>query len=129
MTLSYTVLYVQNVRASVDFYQAAFGLELRFVHESGDYAEMNTGETTLAFCAHALAEQIVHKPYTKAELARPVAGQIGFAVEDVRRAFERAVASGASVCAEPEIKPWNFESAMVQDIDGHLVEFARNLAQ
>ena len=37
MQLAYTILYVDDVRRSVAFYEQAFGLTSRFVHESGDY--------------------------------------------------------------------------------------------
>lgn len=29
--------------------------------------------------------------------------------------------------SEPEVKPWNFEVAIVRDCDGHIVELAKNL--
>ena len=45
MKLGYTILYVSDVEKTVAFYEAAFGLTRRFIHEGG-YAEMDTGETT-----------------------------------------------------------------------------------
>ena len=48
MKLGYTMLYVKDVPRSVAFYEDAFGLSRRFVHEAGMYAEMDTGATTLA---------------------------------------------------------------------------------
>ncbi|MDR6126390.1 catechol 2,3-dioxygenase-like lactoylglutathione lyase family enzyme [Sphingomonas sp. SORGH_AS438] len=49
MKLGYTSIYVADVLAMIDFYERAFGLKRRFVHESNLYAELNTGETVLAF--------------------------------------------------------------------------------
>ena len=49
MRFGYSIAYVQEVERSVVFYERAFGLKRRFVDESGRYAEMETGETTLAF--------------------------------------------------------------------------------
>ena len=49
MQLGYVILYVPDVTAAVSFYEAAFGLSPRFIHESGQYAEMETGATALAF--------------------------------------------------------------------------------
>ena len=43
-----TVLYVDDVAATVDFYRRAFGLELRFSDESLGFAELATGGSTLA---------------------------------------------------------------------------------
>ena len=51
----YTILYVPDVRATIAFYEAAFGLTPRFLHESNLYAEMETGDTTLAFAGEEMA--------------------------------------------------------------------------
>ena len=54
MNYAYTILYVADVPASLRFFEAAFGFERRFLHESGSYGELQTGETTLSFAAHEL---------------------------------------------------------------------------
>lgn len=56
MKLGYTIVYVADVPATLDFYEEAFGLKMRFTHESGQYGELETGSTTLAFASEALAE-------------------------------------------------------------------------
>ncbi len=38
MQLGYTILYVEDVIATVEFYEAAFGLNRKFIHESQLYA-------------------------------------------------------------------------------------------
>ncbi len=55
MQLRYIILYVPDVGAAMDFYARAFALELRFLHDGGDYGEMATGETRLAFSSRAIA--------------------------------------------------------------------------
>ncbi|MGH2373808.1 MAG: VOC family protein [bacterium] len=45
MKLGYVILYVKDVAKVVSFYEAAFGLARRFVHESGQYAEIETRAT------------------------------------------------------------------------------------
>jgi len=50
MKFGYTIVYVPDVLASVEFFERAFGLKRRFVHESG-YGEMETGATALASAA------------------------------------------------------------------------------
>jgi lactoylglutathione lyase len=52
MKLRYTIIYVPSVESSIRFFGQAFGLEKKFLHESGDYGELKTGETTLAFASH-----------------------------------------------------------------------------
>jgi catechol 2,3-dioxygenase-like lactoylglutathione lyase family enzyme len=40
MKLGYTILYVPDVAASLAFFEKAFGLKTRFLHESGTYGEL-----------------------------------------------------------------------------------------
>ena len=56
MKLGYAIIYVPNVDASLSFFESAFGLSRRFFHESGDYGELETGETTVAFASLALGK-------------------------------------------------------------------------
>jgi catechol 2,3-dioxygenase-like lactoylglutathione lyase family enzyme len=58
MKLGYTILYVADVASSLSFYERAFGFKRRFLHESGTYGELETGETTPSFAAHELADGI-----------------------------------------------------------------------
>ncbi len=53
-----TILYVPDVPAAMAFYEQAFGLEKLFLHDAGDYGEMNTGATKLAFSSLELMTQL-----------------------------------------------------------------------
>jgi catechol 2,3-dioxygenase-like lactoylglutathione lyase family enzyme len=66
MKLGYTIIYVPNVLASIEFYERAFGMQRGFVHEGGDYAELATGETTLSFAAHSLGHTNLPNGYIEA---------------------------------------------------------------
>ncbi len=127
MKLSYVILYVTDIERSITFYQKAFGLIHRFTHESGDYAEMDTGATTLAFAAHGLAGDILKQDYQKAE-DHVLGTQITLEPTDVKAAYVQALDHGAIKLTEPEVKPWNFEVAIVRDLDGHIVELAKDLS-
>ena len=120
MRFGYTILYVHDVAASVEFYERAFGLERRLLHESGQYAELETGSTALAFAAHELAAESVR------ELANqePAGFEVCLVDEDVEAAYKRAVEAGAEPVSEPEEKPWGQHTAYVRDLDGTLVEIA-----
>jgi lactoylglutathione lyase len=111
---------VRDVPASVEFYERAFGLERRLLHESGQYAELETGSTALAFAARELAEESVR------ELANrePSGFEVCLVDEDVEGAYERAVGAGAAGVSEPEEKPWGQRTAYVRDPDGTLIEIA-----
>ena len=56
MKFAYTILYVNDVVQSVAFYEKAFGVTQRFIDETHQYAEIETGETTLAFACNDLAQ-------------------------------------------------------------------------
>ena len=49
MKLSYVIIYVDDPVKATEFYHHAFALKTRFIHESNTYAEMETGDTVLAF--------------------------------------------------------------------------------
>lgn len=125
MNFAYTLVYVTDVAASLAFFERAFGLPTRFLHESGAYGEVDTGAggTTLAFVDHATARDSVQHDYVAADASpQPLGMEIGFTVADVPAAFERAVAAGARPLAAPLTKPWGQTVAYVRCPDGTLVE-------
>jgi lactoylglutathione lyase len=122
MTFRYTTLYVSDLKKTLSFYDAAFGLRAAFVHDGGQYAELATGATKLAFAEHGLASGIVGAPYARGSLAAPPPPfEIGLGVDDLPGAFQRAVAAGAIVVRRPERMPWGQAIAYVRDPDGALV--------
>jgi lactoylglutathione lyase len=123
MKLAYTIVYVSDVAASLAFFERAFGLARRFLHESGGYGELETGATALAFAQHDVARSNLGRDYVAAGAsAQPLGMEIGLVTEDVSAAFERAVAAGAEPLAPPVIKPWGQTVAYVRCPDGTLVE-------
>jgi lactoylglutathione lyase len=121
----YTILYVEDVTRSLDFYERALGLERRFLHESGDYGELETGATALAFATHGLAASNLPGVYDEAaENGGRPPFEVCFVTEDVAGAYERAVGAGADAVTEPQTKPWGQEVAYVRDPDGNLIEIA-----
>lgn len=125
MNFAYTLVYVSDVAASLAFFERAFGLKTRFLHESGAYGEVDTGAsgTTLAFVDHATARESVQHDYVPADASpQPLGMEIGFTVADVPAAYEHAVAAGARPLAAPVTKPWGQTVAYVRCPDGTLVE-------
>lgn len=123
MKLGYTIVYVPDVAASLSFYEAAFGLPRRFLHESGTYGELDTGETTLAFAAHALGDMNFPGGHVAAhESAKPLGFEVAFVTADVAAAHATALAAGASELAAPKQKPWGQVVSYVRCPDGVLVE-------
>ena len=125
MRFGYTILYVRDVAASLELYEKAFGQERRFVHDSGQYAELETGATTLAFASRDLAASNLPPAVRPAQVGAPTpAFEVCFVTEDVPAAFERDVEAGAEAVTEPQTKPWGQAVAYVRDRDGNLIELA-----
>jgi lactoylglutathione lyase len=125
MRFGYTILYVSDVEASLEFYERALGQRRRFVHDSGQYAELETGDTALAIAAHELAAANLPGVYRPNDQpgTRP-AFEVCFVTDDVQGAFDRAITGGAEAVTSPQTKPWGQDVAYVRDPDGNLVELA-----
>lgn len=123
MKFGFTIIYVPDVSASLAFFEKAFGLTRRFLHESGDYGELNTGETTLAFATHALGAMNFPGGYVEASSSRkPLGVEIALVTPSVAEAHAAAVAVGATEVKAPEAKPWGQVVSYVRCPDGALVE-------
>lgn len=123
MRFGYTIIYVPDVERAVAFYEQAFGLERRFVHESGSYGELETGGTALAFASHEQAGSNLPGGFTAIEPSAPPVGiEVGLVTDDVGAAYERAVAAGATPLTPPYLKPWGQTVSYVRDLNGVLVE-------
>lgn len=123
MKLGYTILYVPDVAASLQFFERAFGLKRRFLHESGTYGELDTGETTLSFAAHELGDSNFPGGHVRAHSSPlPLGMEIALVTDDVAEAHDKAVACGALELAAPATRPWGQVVSYVRAPDGCLVE-------
>lgn len=123
MKLGYTILYVPDVAASLAFFERAFGLSRRFLHESGTYGELDTGETTLSFAAHALGDSNFPGGHVEAHSsAKPLGMEVALVTADVATAHEKAIACGARELSAPMTKPWGQTVSYVRAPDGCLIE-------
>lgn len=123
MNYAYTILYVADVPASLRFFEAAFGLATRFLHESNAYGELETGATALAFAQLEVARDSLGGDFIEAARSeRPLGMEVGLACTDVEAAYARALAAGAQPLKPPTTKPWGQVVAYVRCPDGCLVE-------
>ncbi len=120
MIFRYTILYVADVKATLDFYSRAFGIKTGFVTEGGDYGELKTGDTRLAFSSVELMKQLGKSP-AAADPKRPVF-EIAFETDDVPGALKRAVDAGAMLVQDASETPWGQTISYVSDPNGCLVE-------
>mgnify|MGYP005840520095 CR=1 FL=1 len=122
MQLGFTIVYVADVLATLAFYEEAFGLKARFIHESKEYGELETGSTALAFASNTLAKSngVV---FAENKPGNPAAGfEIALVTSDVDLAYAQACACGAASIKKPQEKPWGQKVAYVRDLNGVIVE-------
>ncbi len=123
MKFGYTLVYVSSVTEALAFYKEAFGFETRFLHDSNQYGELETGATVLAFASHAIGEMNLGGQYQKADPnAAPLGIELAFVTDDVAAAYAKAVAAGAIPIKPPIEKPWGQVVAYVRAKDGSLIE-------
>jgi lactoylglutathione lyase len=97
MKFGHTLVYVPGVPASLAFFEGAFGFTRRFLYESGDYGELETGETTLAFAALSLGESHFPAGFVAAhESLKPRGMELAFVTASVASAHAKALAAGAT---------------------------------
>jgi len=116
----YSILYVDDVAKALDFYERALGLKRLFLHEGGDYGELATGETKLAFSSKALMTQLGKTPGTP-DAKHPVF-ELAFETDDVPAALKKAVDAGATLVQDAREEPWGQTTSYVSDPFGYLIE-------
>lgn len=120
---AYTILYVQDVTKSIEFYENAFGFTRKFVTPDNDYGELLVGETILSFASIALAKSNLKDGFIESSLTdKPFGIEIGFTADNVEETVSTAVNAGATIVESPITKPWGQIVAYVRDIDGFLIE-------
>ena len=123
MKYGYTIIYVSSVTETLTFYKEAFGFDIKFIHESKAYGELETGETILAFASHEMGDMNLEGNYSKVNInEKPFGIELAFVTDDVPIAFERAVSTGAIALKEPEEKPWGQIVGYVRAVDGSIIE-------
>lgn len=123
MQFGYTIIYVEDVRESLAFFEQAFGLKARFIDPTGCYGELNTGATALAFAAHSLMADLLPEGYRAArEGSQPLGVEIGLFTDDVEGVYRRALACGATGLTAPRDTPWGQRVSFIRCPDGTLVE-------
>jgi len=126
MKFKYTILYVENVAETLNFFRNAFGFKQKMLHESGDYGELDTGPTTLSFSSLELMKSLGKSP-SPAESDHPTF-EIAFETDDVAAAIEKALSAGAKPVQKPETMPWGQTTAYVSDPNGFLIEICTPVA-
>lgn len=128
ITYGYTILYVENVEQTINFYINTFGVTQKFITPEKDYAELETGATTLAFASYSIADYNGVAITKSNATMPPPAFEITFVTDDIERAFQQAIDGGAVSVKAPTEKPWGQTVAYVRDLNGFLVELCTAMA-
>jgi catechol 2,3-dioxygenase-like lactoylglutathione lyase family enzyme len=128
VTFRYTIVYVPDVPGALAFYERAFGLPVRFRDPEGQYGELDTGSTVLAFASTDLGRSNLPGGFVPHDPAGPPLGtELAFAGDDVAAMFAAALEAGATAVAEPKEKPWGQTIGYVRDPHGVLLELCTPL--
>ncbi|WP_144495238.1 VOC family protein [Bacillus pumilus] len=119
MKMKYTILYVNDVEASIHFYQHVLGFPMKLRVES--YVEFDTGDVTLSINSRQDVKDALGLPVPEAIQASQTF-EIGFVVDDVEQTIASMKEKGVSIIKEPARKPWGQTVAYVADPDGHFIE-------
>lgn len=129
VTYTHTIFYVKDIEQALSFYKNAFGFDPKFVHESNQYAELNTGTTIIAFASETLAKLNLPKGHIPNNIKQlPQACELVFTVHDVQKAYEKALKAGGGSIALPQQKPWGQTVAYIRDPNGVLIEIASHMS-
>ena len=119
----YTILYVNDVTKSIEFYEQSFGFKRKFITSENDYAELDTGNTTLSFASKQLGNTNLKNGFLESSLQeKPFGIEIALITDNVKVVVENSLKNGASLLEEPIVKPWGQTVAYIRDIDGFLIE-------
>jgi len=120
---SYTILYVEDVKKTIEFYNKAFGFETKFITPENDYAELLSGETTLSFVSVPLGESNLKDGFQKSTISqKPFGMNLTFTTDKIDEFMSKALENGALLLAKPKTKPWGQTVGYIKDINGFIIE-------
>ncbi|MCY7619692.1 VOC family protein [Bacillus sp. NMCC46] len=119
MKMKYTILYVNDVEASIHFYQHVLGFPIKLRVES--YVEFDTGDVTLSINSRQDVKDALGLPVPEANQSSQTF-EIGFVVDDVDQTIASMKEKGVPIIKEPVKKPWGQTVAYAADPDGHFIE-------
>lgn len=123
MKYGYTIIYVEDVKETVKFYQEAFGFQQKFLTPENDYGELISGETTIAFASIELGNSNFKQGFEKIDNSKkPFGVEMAFVTENIEIDFKKAIEMGAIEFEPLTEKPWGQKVGYVRDNNGFLIE-------
>jgi|TARA_B110000114_G_scaffold174957_1_gene204024 uncharacterized glyoxalase superfamily protein PhnB len=123
MKYAYTIIYVENVTETIEFYKRVFGFVQKFVTPENDYGELISGETTIAFASIELGNSNFKQRFEKINKSKdPVGVEMAFTTKNIETDFKKAIEEGAIEFESLVEKPWGQKVGYVLDNNGFLIE-------
>ena len=123
MKLAYTILYVESVTETIEFYEKAFGLKKKFITPENDYGELISGETTISFASTNIGNSNFKNGFEKiTNSKKPFGFELAFTTENIEADFQNAINSGATQFEPLTEKSWGQKVGYVRDNNGFLIE-------
>jgi uncharacterized glyoxalase superfamily protein PhnB len=123
MKYAYTILYVENVAETIEFYEKAFGFNRNFLTPENDYGELISGETTIAFASIELGNSNFKSGFEKiSKSEKPFGVELAFTTENIEKDFQNAINFGATEFEPITEKPWGQKVGYLIDNNGFLIE-------
>jgi lactoylglutathione lyase len=123
MKYAYTILYVESITDTIEFYEKAFGFIRKFITPENDYGELISGETTIAFASIELGNSNFKQGFEHtSKNGKPFGVELAFTTENIEADFQKAIESGATEFEPLTEKPWGQKVGYVLDNNGFLIE-------
>lgn len=123
MKYAYTILYVENVAETIEFYEKAFGFNRKFLTPENDYGELISGETTIAFASIELGNSNFKNGFEKiSKSKKPFGVELAFTTENIEKDFQNAIHFGVTEFEPVTKKPWGQKVGYLRDNNGFLIE-------
>lgn len=129
MKYAYTILYVEDVTTTIQFYEKAFGFQRKFITPENDYGELITGGTTIAFASLVLGKSNLKAGFQKSNPRElPFGIELTFTTEEIETDFQKAIDAGAIEVEPIKEKPWKQKVGYLRDNNGFLIEICTPMA-
>ena len=123
LSLGWVIVFVEDAVEAAAFYTTTFGIPHDFTSPDGSHAQLNTGQTKLAFATYRRAAENIPGGVQPSG-PTPANVEVLLVHEDVDAALAQALAAGCTLLAPAADKPHGQRVAFVRDPFGTLLELA-----
>ena len=128
-SLTHVRLLVEDYKACFKFYSETIGLKVSWGNENTGYAELDTGDASLAIFTRNEMAQVVGTAALPASAVCQDRHTVILRVPDVDKAFEDLREKDVTFVTEPQDhSDWGIRTAHLRDPDGNLIELNCRLA-